>query len=143
VYDGPDVVAGQGERRDGERQRRREADYTEHEDPDDVDQVLDVALDNAVTYAPGPIEILTERSGSRATMKVRDHGRGIAEEELPRVSERFYRGDEAPAGGSGLGLSIAKELVERWGGSITITSPEEGGTRVDVRLRAVEELSSP
>jgi hypothetical protein len=35
VYDGPDVVAGQGERRDGERQRRREADYTEHEDPDD------------------------------------------------------------------------------------------------------------
>jgi signal transduction histidine kinase len=112
-------------------------------DPDDVDQVLDVALDNAVTYAPGPIEILTERSGSRATMKVRDHGRGIAEEELPRVSERFYRGDEAPAGGSGLGLSIAKELVERWGGSITITSPEEGGTTVDVRLRAVEELSIP
>ena len=84
-------------------------------DPHDLDQVLDVVLDNAISYAPGPIEVRIGRNGARAVVSLRDHGAGIPPDEVPRVTERFYRGRDAPPGGSGLGLSIAKELVETVG----------------------------
>jgi signal transduction histidine kinase len=57
---------------------------------------------------------------------VRDRGPGIAPEELARVTERFYRGRGVPSGGSGLGLAIARQLVEKWGGSLSV---ESGGGR--------------
>jgi signal transduction histidine kinase len=106
--------------------------------PADIDQVLDVVVDNAVSYAPGPIEVRTAREGTRAILVVQDHGDGIAADQLDRVSERFYRGSNASPGGTGLGLAIAKELIERWGGMITVTSPDDGGTRVEIVLRAVD-----
>jgi len=112
-------------------------------DPDDLDQVLDVVIDNAIAYAPGPIEIVARREGSRVLVAVQDRGEGIAGDDLPRVTERFYRGRSASPGGSGLGLAIAKELAERWGGSISVTTSPGSGTRVEVRLRAVEPLTDP
>ena len=108
--------------------------------PGDLDQVLDVVLDNSLSYAPGPIEVRGARDGSSAVITLQDRGRGIPQEELPRVTERFYRGRSAPAStGSGLGLAIAKELVEKWGGSLAVTNTAEG-LKVEVRLRAVEPL---
>jgi signal transduction histidine kinase len=109
-------------------------------DPRDLDQVLDVVLDNAIAYAPGPIELRTARSDSRVTLTLQDHGAGIDHEDLPRVTERFYRGRGAPAGGSGLGLAIAKELVEKWGGRLVVSNLDGGGTRVEIVLRSVESL---
>ena len=99
-------------------------------DPTDLDQILDNLLDNALAYAPGPIEIET---GS-TFVAVRDHGRGIPPEERERVTERFYRGRGAPTGGSGLGLAIVGDLAERWGGSLRVEAPDDGGTRVRVTL---------
>jgi len=107
--------------------------------PGDLDQVLDVVLDNAVAYAPGPIEVRAEAIGTRANVSVQDHGAGIPVEELPRVMERFYRGHRAPEGGSGLGLSIARELAEKWGGSLAVTSDEGVGTRVVATFRRLRQ----
>ena len=106
--------------------------------PGDLDQILDVVVDNAISYAPGPIDVRTERAGSWAVVSLQDHGAGIPGDEVDRVTERFYRGSGAPSGGSGLGLAIAKELVEKWGGTIAFASVDGAGTRVDVRLRAVD-----
>ena len=110
--------------------------------PDDLDQVLDVIVDNAIAYAPGPIELRTERNGSNALVTLRDHGAGIPADELPRVTERFYRGRGSAAGESGLGLAIAKELAEKWGGTIGVSSAGDG-TVVEVRLRLVEGFATP
>jgi signal transduction histidine kinase len=103
-------------------------------DPDDVDQVLDVLIDNALMHGPGRVEVSATANGERATVSVRDHGPGIPLDEQARVTERFFRGRGAPAGGSGLGLAIARELAERWGGGIEVDA-DAGGTRVNVWFR--------
>ena len=101
----------------------------------DIDQILDNLLENAMTYAPGAIELQTGTAERRAFVAVRDHGPGIVPEEQTKVTERFYRGRAAPAGGSGLGLAIAGDLAERWGGALSVQSADGGGTRVEVRFR--------
>jgi signal transduction histidine kinase len=103
-------------------------------DPDDLDQVLDVLIDNALMHGPGRVEVSATANGERATVTVKDHGPGIPLDEQARVTERFFRGRGAPAGGSGLGLAIARELAERWGGGIEVHAGA-GGTRVDVWFR--------
>jgi signal transduction histidine kinase len=104
--------------------------------PSDVDQILDNLLDNAISYAPGDVTIEAGRRDTSAFVAVQDRGPGIQEEDVARVLERFYRGRDAPTGGSGLGLAIARDLAEKWGGSIAVTSEVGRGTRVEVRLRA-------
>lgn len=104
--------------------------------PADVDQVLDNLLDNAISYAPGQIVLETRREEGRVVIAVEDRGPGIPEAERERVTDRFYRGRGAPVGGSGLGLAIARELAEKWGGSLQVRGAEGGGTRVEIRLLA-------
>jgi signal transduction histidine kinase len=103
--------------------------------PNDVDQILDVLVDNALSYAPGVIEIEAEVSDGRAAVGVRDHGPGISPDDQARVTERFYRGKGVTADGSGLGLAIARELTETWGGSLSVESPPDGGARIVVGFR--------
>lgn len=105
--------------------------------PDDLDQVLDNLIDNAIAYAPGPIEVGNELEGDHIVVVVRDHGPGISPDERTRVTERFYRGRASRGEGSGLGLAIGRELVERWHGSITVEAADGGGTRVEIRLRRI------
>lgn len=100
----------------------------------DIDQIFDNLIDNAVSHAPGPIVIETGLADGLVFLAVEDRGSGIAPDERHRVTERFFRGKGAPSGGSGLGLAIVRELAEKWGGSVAIGSPPEGGTRVEVRL---------
>lgn len=109
----------------------------------EVDQIFDNLIDNAIAYAPGEIEIETGTENGRAFIAVRDRGPGIASEDRAHVTERFYRGKGAAAGGSGLGLAIVRELAERWGGEVSIESPETGGTRVRVGLDAPSGSSAP
>ena len=108
----------------------------------DVDQILDNLLENAVTYAPGAIELQTGTAERRAFMAVRDYGPGIPSDERTKVTERFYRGKAAPPGGSGLGLAIAGDLAERWGGALSVQSADGGGTRVEVRFRVASTPAS-
>lgn len=111
-------------------------------DPDDLDQVLDVLIDNALTHAPGRVDVAASPNGARATVSVADHGPGIPSDEVARVTERFFRGRGAPAGGSGLGLAIARELAERWGGGIEVRAGA-AGTRVDVWFPSTGEAKPP
>jgi two-component system, OmpR family, sensor kinase len=103
-------------------------------DPGDVDQILDNLIDNGISYAPGPIVVESGRADGRAFVAVEDRGPGIPEPERERVIERFYRGRGTASGGSGLGLSIVRELAERWNGAVEIRPGLVGGTRVEVRL---------
>jgi signal transduction histidine kinase len=106
-------------------------------DPADVDQILDNLLENALTHAGGTISLEIGTADGRAFFAVRDHGAGILVEERARVVERFFRGAGAAPGGSGLGLAIARELAEKWGGALSVQAPDDGGTRIEVRFRAL------
>lgn len=104
-------------------------------DQDRVLQVLTNLLSNALRYTPSPgeVEITAAREGTEVRFSVRDTGVGLAPEHLPRVFERFYRVDKSRSrafGGSGVGLAIARALVESMGGRIWATSsgPGRGAT---------------
>ncbi len=92
-----------------------------------LSQVLGNLLENALRHTPsgGSVEVSCVRDGDRLQIAVADTGEGIAPEHLTRVFERFYRADAArdrEHGGAGLGLAIAKALVEAHGGSIYVAS---------------------
>jgi signal transduction histidine kinase len=96
-------------------------------------------VDNAAKYseAEGHVEVSTSRRGETITVKVRDRGVGIPERDLPHIFDRFYRSDESRSsetGGFGIGLSIARSLVEHMGGKIDVDSTEGEGTTFTVRL---------
>ena len=110
-------------------------------DEPQLQQVFDNLLSNAVRYgcdgASGAIDVSIESDGSSVTVAVTDHGPGIAREHIPRLTERFYRVDEARSrgsGGTGLGLAIVKHIVERHRGELEIKSEVGVGTTVTVRL---------
>jgi signal transduction histidine kinase len=80
------------------------------------------------------------RSGDWATIRVADTGIGIDQDVVDRIFDRFYRADEArnrDSGGAGLGLAIAKQLVEEHGGRIAVESTPGKGTTFTVRLPMV------
>lgn len=102
-------------------------------------QVLDNLLDNAIRYAPEGSEILIrlDKAGSFIQCSVEDAGPGIPGEDLPHIFERFYRVEKSrdrDSGGAGLGLAIARSLVEAQGGFIEAQSEIGGGTRVLFRV---------
>ncbi len=113
-------------------------------DPDRLRQVLVNLLDNALQYSPagGTVTVRAASMPEGATISVRDCGQGIPPEDLPRVFERFYRGDRSrqrergSTSGAGLGLAIAKALVEAHGGHISLESRREEGTTVTFSLPA-------
>jgi signal transduction histidine kinase len=108
-------------------------------DPARLRQVLLILLDNALRHTPcgGTIQLNVHTQARTTTIHISDTGSGIAPEHLPRLFDRFYRGDPArmsASGGTGLGLAIAKALIEAQGGQIAIESQLEHGTRVTLTL---------
>jgi signal transduction histidine kinase len=106
-------------------------------DPNRWRQVLANLVDNAVKYTPsgGRVDVVVRRNGSGAIVEVRDTGIGIAPEELPRIWERLYRGDESRSErGLGLGLSLVKAIVQAHGGQASIESTPGQGTRVELTV---------
>ena len=96
-------------------------------DPDRIEQVVENLFANALRYTPagGHIELRAEGEGDAIVLSVVDSGQGIAANHVPFVFDRFYKADPSrrrTAPGSGLGLSIAKAIVERHHGSIGVTS---------------------
>ena len=99
-----------------------------------INQVLHNLLENAVAHTDkgGIITVAAEKQGNWVEVSVSDNGEGIPAVDLPNIFERFYRVDRSRAratGGSGLGLTIAKRLVEAHGGKITVRSELEKGSR--------------
>jgi signal transduction histidine kinase len=108
-------------------------------DSDRLQQALLVLLDNALKHtAPGgAVTLAVSGSGRSATVEVCDTGEGIPPEILGHVFDRFYRGDAARSrstGGAGLGLAIAKTLVEAHGGTLTLSSVVGTGTTATIHL---------
>jgi heavy metal sensor kinase len=108
-------------------------------DRDRLKQVLINLLDNAIKYSEvaQPIELIVEQIDKQAIIRVRDRGIGIPLQDLSRIFERFYRVDENRArttGGYGLGLAIAKTLVEGMGGKIMVRSTLGEGSEFSIVL---------
>lgn len=103
-----------------------------------LEQIIIIVMDNAVKYTKEANKYICIESSMRSgKIKIRiiDHGTGIPEADLPFVLNRFYRVDKARSrkqGGNGLGLSIAKRLVEKYNGAIQLESKENEGTIVTI-----------
>jgi two-component system sensor histidine kinase BaeS len=109
-------------------------------DQGQITRVLNNLLDNAVRYAsPGRVEVSAVDGRDSILIRLRDHGPGISPKALERIFERFYKADSsrtriAESGGSGLGLSIARAIVEAHGGKLEATNHAEGGAVFTVWL---------
>jgi signal transduction histidine kinase len=104
-------------------------------DIDRLEQVLQNLAANALRHIPdgGMLSMTASAVGGRVQITVRDNGPGIAPEHLPQIFDRFYKADAARAsGGSGLGLSIVKTIVDAHGG--TISARNEDGAVFDITL---------
>jgi signal transduction histidine kinase len=101
----------------------------------DVEQLLDVALDNALRYAgqDTTVTVSTATDGTTVNLVVSDDGSGLPEEDLARAAARFWRGQDDP-GGTGLGLAIAGEIAAGHGGAISVEAAPEGGLLVRYSL---------
>ncbi|WP_101696401.1 HAMP domain-containing sensor histidine kinase [Clostridium minihomine] len=108
-------------------------------DPNRMSQVITNLLSNAIKYTRdgGRIRIEVKDNGENAFILVEDNGIGIPSEELDLIFERFYRADRSRSrktGGAGIGLTIAKSIVEAHGGSLSAESREGKGSRFTVTL---------
>jgi signal transduction histidine kinase len=114
-------------------------------DPDRLEQALQNLAANALRHTPadGEIQLTAQAAADRVVLIVRDTGPGIASEHLPLIFDRFYKADAArkAAGGSGLGLSIVKAIVERHGG--TITARNDGGAVFEIVLPSTAQDIGP
>ena len=101
-------------------------------------QLVYILVDNAIGHSPrdGAVRAVVRTAGDNARLTVEDDGRGLREEDLPRLFERFWRGAGSPPGGAGLGLAIAAWIVDGHGGAIRAENREAGGARfiVDIPL---------
>jgi signal transduction histidine kinase len=107
-----------------------------------MQQVLHNLLENSMRYTPpgGNVRVTLRKTPEEARIEVADSGVGIPEGDLPFVFERFFRSDRARraySGGSGLGLSIVRWIVEAHKGRVEIGSRVDEGTTVVVRLPLV------
>jgi signal transduction histidine kinase len=93
--------------------------------PGELATALDALVENAIRYGAGDVTVWARSGG----IEVRDHGPGLAPDEVAAVFERFHRGRAGRAGapGTGLGLPIARELARRWGGDVELANHPDGG----------------
>jgi two-component system phosphate regulon sensor histidine kinase PhoR len=108
-------------------------------DPDLMEQALVNLIENAIKYSdePGQIDIGADLVEDHVMISVRDRGRGIESQHLPRLFERFYRVDKARSreqGGTGLGLAIVKHIARFHDGQVTVMSRPGEGSRFTIHL---------
>jgi len=108
-------------------------------DPSWLERLILNLVDNAIKFTPagGSITVSVSRNGESARLAVQDTGIGIAPELMPRIFERFFRADPARSSGVegvGLGLSLAKWIVDRHHGRIEVDSTHEKGSTFTIFL---------
>lgn len=114
-------------------------------DPEQLKRVINNIIGNSLKYldkTPGRITIDIRDQGDFILTSIEDNGTGIAKEDLPKIFDRFYRTDasrNSARGGSGIGLSIVKKIIEDHGGRIWATSTEHVGTGMHFELRKYQE----
>jgi two-component system sensor histidine kinase ArlS len=107
-------------------------------DKDKIRQLLVILLDNAIKYSKDPIDVTVSLIRNIVKIEVKDKGIGIPENEIPHMFERFYRVDGARSratGGVGLGLSIAKRIVDLHEGKIDVFSLPDIGTTISIQFK--------
>ena len=115
-------------------------------DPEQLKRVINNIVGNSVKYLDkqkGFINIRVQDAGDFIQVEIEDNGKGIAGKDLPYIFDRFYRTDtsrNSSIGGSGIGLSIVKKIVEDHGGSIWATSKESTGTVMHFVIRKYQEV---
>ncbi len=116
-------------------------------DPEQLGRIISNIISNSVKYMRADVEsrirILIKDVGDFVQIEIGDNGKGIAQHDLPYVFDRFFRADasrNSAAGGSGIGLSIVKKIVEDHGGKIWVTSKENEGTTMYFVIRKYEEV---
>ncbi|MBS4881510.1 MAG: HAMP domain-containing protein [Peptoniphilus harei] len=113
-------------------------------DKNGADQILTNIISNSCKYTPdfGKISISAKNLDAFVEIKVSDNGIGIPKEDLPRITERFYRvekGRSRAMGGTGLGLSIANEMIKSLGGNLKVESTLGKGTSITLLFKAGDE----
>jgi signal transduction histidine kinase len=116
--------------------------------PDAVEHALDVLLDNARKFASGaPVDVTVAEAGGMVRVLVRDHGPGLPAGELARAGERFWRSPRHQnVDGTGLGLAVARALVEGGGGELRLTAANPGlaaALRLPLATGAAADTSAP
>ena len=117
-------------------------------DPEQMKKVINNIISNSVKYmdkAKGHIDIRILDETDAIRVEIEDNGKGIAQKDLPKIFERFYRTDasrNSAQGGSGIGLSIVKKIIEDHGGYIWATSKEGEGTCIHFVIRKYKELQA-
>lgn len=111
-------------------------------DPVELRRVFTNLLENTMRYGKGAngmakVDISCEAKGTQVHIRLRDHGPGVKPDQLARLTEPFYRGDEArtAALGSGLGLAIVSKTVARMGGEVRLSNHAQGGLVADIQLK--------
>lgn len=123
-----------------------EEDIIINADEEKIKQIFINLVENALRYSEENTEVMirSKKEGKLAVITVQDHGIGIPKEDLPHITERFYRVNKARSrsdGGTGLGLSIVDQLVKYQNGTMGITSTLGIGTIVTIRIPLIEEFS--
>lgn len=119
-------------------------------DPDRIERVIANLISNAIKYSPegGTVTLSVSRdrndtAGDQVVIEVRDEGIGVPATDLPRVFERFHRGaNVGRIWGTGTGLAVVRQIVERHGGTVDLVSAEGAGTTATVRLPLALEAST-
>lgn len=117
-------------------------------DPEQLRRVINNIIGNSIKYMDkekGIIEIRILDQTDSVRIEIEDNGKGISQKDLPRIFERFYRTDSSRnsmKGGSGIGLSIVKKIIEDHGGYIWATSKENEGTCIHFVIRKYEEAEN-
>ena len=106
-----------------------------------IEEVVVNLIDNAVKYSPSDTAIEVELASTPDAIRiaVRDHGPGVRPEERTRIFEPFHRAPTTGGPGVGLGLHIAREIVQLHGGTLTLESPVDGGSRFLVTIPRVSD----
>ena len=111
-------------------------------DAEQMKRVINNIISNSIKYLDkkkGIINIRIKDVGDFIQVEIEDNGKGIAAKDLPNIFDRFYRTDSSQ-GGSGIGLSIVRKIIEDHGGRIWATSKEGIGTEIHFVLRKYQEV---